>query len=98
MISPTAEISAVRNFADASKTMRASIWEGSLPTVSNPSKSGVQRSATHIRSLNIKKRLKKRAAFLDVITFLELVYTAACINQLLLTGKERMAFVANIHL
>lgn len=34
---------------------------------------------------------------LNIVSFLELVYTAACINQLLLTGKERMALVADVN-
>ena len=35
--------------------------------------------------------------FLDIVSFLELVYTAACIHKLLLTGEERVALTANIH-
>lgn len=34
---------------------------------------------------------------LNIITLFEFVNTAACINQLLLTGKEGMALVAYIH-
>ena len=35
--------------------------------------------------------------FLDIVSFLELVYTAACIHKLLLTGEERVALVADIN-
>ena len=35
---------------------------------------------------------------LNIVSFLELVYTAACINKLLLTGKEWMTLVADINL
>ena len=34
---------------------------------------------------------------LDVVSFLKLVYTAACINKLLLTGKERVTLIADIN-
>ena len=34
----------------------------------------------------------------EVEFLLELIYTSACINKLLLAGKERMAFRANIDL
>ncbi len=34
----------------------------------------------------------------EVELFLELINTSACINKLLLTGEERMAFRANINL
>ena len=33
----------------------------------------------------------------DIISFLEFVYAAACINKLLFTGEERMALIADIH-
>ena len=35
---------------------------------------------------------------LDIVSFLELVYAAACIHKLLFTGEERMALVAYINL
>ena len=35
---------------------------------------------------------------LHIVSFLELVYTAACINELLLACKERVAFIADVHL
>lgn len=35
---------------------------------------------------------------LHVVSFFEFVYTAACVNKLLLAGKEGMAFVADIYL
>ena len=35
---------------------------------------------------------------LNVVSFLKLVYAAACINKLMLTGKERMALIADVHL
>ena len=38
------------------------------------------------------------ATLSDIVSFLKLVYTAACINKLLLTGKEGVALIADIHL
>ncbi len=35
--------------------------------------------------------------FLDTVSFLELIYTSAGIDQFLPTRKERMALAANIH-
>lgn len=35
---------------------------------------------------------------LQTVSFVELVYTAACINKLLFTGEKRMTFVADIDL
>ena len=37
-------------------------------------------------------------SLLHIVSFFEFVYTAACINELLLACKERVAFVADIHL
>lgn len=34
---------------------------------------------------------------LHIVSFLELVYTAACINELLLACKERVALIADIN-
>lgn len=42
--------------------------------------------------------LKPDFLFLNIVSFLELVYASAGINQLLLAGKERMTLVADIHL
>ena len=35
---------------------------------------------------------------LHIVSFFELVYTAACINELLLACEERVAFIADVHL
>ena len=35
---------------------------------------------------------------LHIVSFLELVYTAACVNELLLACKEGVALIADIHL
>jgi len=35
---------------------------------------------------------------LNIVSFLELIYTAACIDKLLFTGEERMALIADIDL
>ena len=34
---------------------------------------------------------------LHIVSFLEFVYTAACVNELLLACKERVALIADIH-
>ena len=34
---------------------------------------------------------------LHIVSFFEFVYTAACVDKFLLAGKERVAFVADIH-
>ena len=57
-----------------------------------------------IRGKNAHKENKRRqktfgaALFkLHIVSFLEFVYTAACVNELLLACKERVALIADIH-
>lgn len=43
------------------------------------------------------KKIWSRQLSLHIVSFLELVYTAACVNELLLASKERVALIADIH-
>ena len=49
------------------------------------------------RKISGAKKFGAALSSLHIVSFLELVYTAACVNELLLTGKERVALIADIH-
>lgn len=63
--------------------------------------SGLRRAAEAewVASTNSGLAMKaEECSFSDIVSFLELIYTAAGINKLLFTGEKRMAFIADINL
>ena len=94
------------NRRDASKTRSARLYAWECTKAYTTQENAACRTESvsltkyydaYLRLDSLKAALKSRSV-LDIVSFLEFVHTAACINQLLLTGKEGMALIADIYL